>query len=340
MIFSRTRLLRAPLFWLGLILLASACGKKSPPLAPERLRPRAVTDLTARNVEDGIRLRWRLPTDRAAGGALDVTPGMVLLRTDGATQESCESPAATWERVLTFAPGAVTPPTTWVDTAVVSGRWYGYRAHAVGDDGSLSDASTRAIVFRGEPPPQPPAPVLRSGDGFLVLEAPPFPPDVIGWTYYRSATDAPFPPIPSYGGVITGNAWTDGQVVNGQTVRYAIAWIGQTHGFVLEGPMSPPVEGMPVDLVPPPRPGSIVAVPRDGAVDIRWQRVEEPDVRYHVYRRRLDLEPGFTRITAGPLPDNVLEDRPRRGQYLYAVTSIDRSGNESSRSEPASVTVR
>jgi hypothetical protein len=50
-----------------LSLLAGACGKEGPPLAPLHLVPSAPTGLTARRVEDRVRLTFTLPTTNANG---------------------------------------------------------------------------------------------------------------------------------------------------------------------------------------------------------------------------------------------------------------------------------
>jgi len=51
----------------ALVLAAIACGQKGPPLAPLRLVPAAVTDVSLRRVEDRVRLRFVLPTRNATG---------------------------------------------------------------------------------------------------------------------------------------------------------------------------------------------------------------------------------------------------------------------------------
>src|SRR4029450_7210942 len=70
----------------------TACGKKGPPLAPLRLVPGPVADVTARRVGPDVQLRFRLPTANANG------PGRIDL-------DHVEVYA------VTVAPGSVTPPT-------------------------------------------------------------------------------------------------------------------------------------------------------------------------------------------------------------------------------------
>ena len=79
----------------GLILLAClstafACGKKGPPLAPLRLVPNPVTEMSGRRAGDTVELRFKLPTNNANG------PGQIDL-------DRIEVYA------VTVAPGTVTP---------------------------------------------------------------------------------------------------------------------------------------------------------------------------------------------------------------------------------------
>jgi predicted small lipoprotein YifL len=69
----------------------TACGKKGPPLAPLRLVPGPVADVTARRVGPDVQLRFKLPTANANG------PGRIDL-------DHVEVYA------VTVAPGSVTPP--------------------------------------------------------------------------------------------------------------------------------------------------------------------------------------------------------------------------------------
>lgn len=85
-----------------LVSLTTACGKKGPPLAPLHLVPAAVTDVTARRVEDGVRLRFVLPAKNVNGPGIDLDRVEIY--------------------AVTVVPGAQTPPNRELLT----------RAHLVG----------------------------------------------------------------------------------------------------------------------------------------------------------------------------------------------------------------
>jgi len=67
---NRSRLTQAVLLLLATIALA--CGKKGAPLAPLYLIPSAVSDVSARRVEDAIRLRFVLPAKNVNGPGIDL----------------------------------------------------------------------------------------------------------------------------------------------------------------------------------------------------------------------------------------------------------------------------
>ena len=69
----------------------AGCGKKGPPLAPLRLVPGPVSELTARRGGDDVELRFSLPTANATGPeAIDLAKIEIY--------------------AITVAAGAVTPP--------------------------------------------------------------------------------------------------------------------------------------------------------------------------------------------------------------------------------------
>ena len=82
---------QAPRLVLCAAVVAAACGKKGPPLAPLRLVPAPVSEMSARRVGSEVRLRFKLPTANANG------PGRIDL-------------ARVEIYAVTVAPGTVAPP--------------------------------------------------------------------------------------------------------------------------------------------------------------------------------------------------------------------------------------
>jgi hypothetical protein len=340
MTWARRRAMLLLIFW----VLLAACGKKGPPIPPERLRPVSVASIQVDNVNAGVRLRWRAPRKKINNQPLEQLARFDLLRAQGPTREACGGPAARWERLATFSVAGepLEALFSYLDESAVTGRWYSYRIIAVDLDGNVSDApASLPLIFRGTPPPQAPAPVTQPGDGFVTLRMADFPEDVLGWRLFRSGGDADSPGLfPLFSAAVTGPEYTDGGVENDRWYNYAAAWLREDEGFIQQGALSPPVMARPIDLIPPPAPQRIVAIPRAaGLVELRWERVDEPRVRYHVYRRSGE-QLRYRRLTAEPVSEPIYEDRPGRGTHFYAVTSLDMASNESSRGEPSQVQVR
>jgi len=94
------------------------------------------------------------------------------------------------------------------------------------------------------------------------------------------------------------------------------------------------------DLLPPPAPASLTALVEVQNVRLIWDPVDVPDLwGYNVYRYQ-----GKARIkfqTGAPIPSTHFGDAsPQPGiEYVYAVTAVDKSGNESAerRAEPVLV---
>ena len=103
------------------------------------------------------------------------------------------------------------------------------------------------------------------------------------------------------------------------------------------------------DLFPPAAPQGLLAVSfqagdGSGAVSLSWDPNPEPDVvGYQVYRAIGSGE--MTRVTPAPVSGVTYQDSAAGGvtpgmHARYAVTAVDRNGNESPRSAPTEVDVR
>ncbi|MBI5069187.1 MAG: hypothetical protein HZB56_13205 [Deltaproteobacteria bacterium] len=115
--------------------------------------------------------------------------------------------------------------------------------------------------------------------------------------------------------------------------RFAVAAVDLSEN---QGPPSEPVEIRLPDRVPPSAPILTRLAAADGAVEIGWASGGEPDLAgHHVWRA--ERGQAALRLTERPLPPEARDHRDATARagvaYLYAVSAVDRSGNEGPRSE-------
>ena len=141
--------------------------------------------------------------------------------------------------------------------------------------------------------------------------------------------------------------YIDTQAELGKTYVYSVRSVAQYPGVQIESLDSNFATIIPKDVFPPPAPQDLVAafVPAAGGapgyLDLSWSINAATDIAgYNVYRSEDPARPG-TRVNSELLLTPAFRDMnavPGR-TYFYTVTAVDRSGNESSASPPASGSV-
>lgn len=106
-----------------------------------------------------------------------------------------------------------------------------------------------------------------------------------------------------------------------------------------ESEISREVQITPVDRFPPAVPAGLTAVASAASIELLWERNAEADLAgYRVYRSSGDSP--YERISETQESPNYSDRKVESGkQYRYAVSSVDKSGNESERSLPVEATV-
>lgn len=106
-----------------------------------------------------------------------------------------------------------------------------------------------------------------------------------------------------------------------------------------ESEVSPEIEITPVDRFPPAVPAGLTAVPSAASIELLWERNTEPDLAgYRVYRSSGDGP--YQRISETQESPNYSDRKVESGKlYRYAVSSVDKSGNESEKSTPVEAPV-
>jgi hypothetical protein len=360
---------------LGLLLLAlAACGRKGPPVAPERRLPAAVADLSATVASEGVRLSWTLPRLR-----VDRSPVKDLRRVEVYRRPETDAPAAPPRpAILTFGglfggptelPGfdrvanivlAEPPKEPGIEIAgsqvrftdaqgLTFGQRYTYVVVAIDAQGRPSPPSNRVAVAMTAPPKAPAALTAAVGDRQVLLtwtapdaleDGSPAAGELL-YNVFRTSTPGAGPGRPINPEPIAMPSYMDIGVQNDATYYYSVrAQVGPA------GPAGRPTEvvaATPEDLTPPAQPRGLVAVVAGTTVRLAWERVSDPDLAgYRIYRSTTAGRGHQPLTTELQTTTTFVDTTTRPGQtYYYVVTAVDRSrrANESVPSPEVSATV-
>jgi hypothetical protein len=135
--------------------------------------------------------------------------------------------------------------------------------------------------------------------------------------------------------VAAGGEWIDAVAKLGERHTYAVQAI---HPGGARSEVSGELAFTPRDVFPPSTPTGLAGVAGIGAIELAWDRGSEPDLAgYRVYRSTGDEA---ARQVGETTPGTAYSDRAVKSgvAYRYAVSAVDRSGNESPRSAQVEVT--
>lgn len=369
---SRRRPDRAAPLGLALLLVLplalSACGRRGPPVAPERRLPAAVQDLSGSIEGGGVRLTWTLPRIRVDRSQVkELRRAEVYRRLETAGDAAPPRPAiltfgglfggpsavAGFERVANIVLAEPKPAevsgsqVTYSDAAGLAvGSRYTYVVVAVDEQGRSSPPSNRVAVAMAAPPRPPTGLAARAGDREVRLtwQAPTGLDDgsaitePLVYDVFRAASADARPARPLNPEPVTAPSYLDLTAQNDVTYYYAVRALNGPRG-----PASRPTEvtaATPEDQTPPAQPRGLVAVVAGATTRLAWEPVDAPDLAgYHVYRSTIQGR-GYEKLTPTPSqPTTYVDTQVRLGQvYYYVVTAVDRSrrANESVPSPEAS----
>jgi hypothetical protein len=132
--------------------------------------------------------------------------------------------------------------------------------------------------------------------------------------------------------------YLDAATEYGKTYRYSVQGIRSGGEVRAESQRSFEIEITPKDIFPPAVPTGLTAVASTGSIELVWDRNSEPDLAgYRVYRA--EGPGGFQHLAdtqeAPSFSDRKIEPGKK---YRYAVSALDKSGNESAKSAPVELT--
>ena len=161
-----------------------------------------------------------------------------------------------------------------------------------------------------------------------------------GYAVYRHEGNGP--PRKLTPSLLAGLTFEDRDFEFGRAYGYFVRAVGAgTEGAVESGDSSA-AEIVPRDVFPPAAPAGLAVVAVDGFVSLIWRPAKERDLDgYRVWRKEAG-GPAFGALGEGLVRENTFTDRSaaRGVSYVYAVSAVDRTGNEGSRSEGAALVAK
>lgn len=357
----------AGIFAIGLaVLLAAACGRKGPLQPPLASGPQAVEGLTAHQQGGGVILEWTNPTKSIDGRPLESLEAaeiwvLELRPGDGKRPlglQDFEARARLGRRVLPkeFQPSSRAAAGRSPDVMFaypISGEESAppVLAFAV----RVLDAKKRRskfcapVVVETRVCPLPPdiQDVRVFKDRIEIVWAAPksntdgsAPAEVAGYNVYR--TEGRGKPEKLTSSPITGLTFGDRRSSFGVPYTYVVRACAAGPEASVESADSAPRDVVAKDVFPPDPPAGLVALSGPGGISLSWEAGHEEDIGgYRVWRRE-EGGSGFVSLTSVPVAGNSFTDATAgKGKaYIYAVSAVDKNGNESPKAESGPVSMK
>ncbi len=309
-----------------LSLLLCGCGVIGDILPPALSLPMRATDLTALEHGNNIVITFKLPTTTTEGVLIRRPPAMDLrIGTAPADPNDTKDWAAHATVIPITEPNAETPAAPWVNQRVaISVRLLNDR----GKDAGWSPPVILTVVPLVEKPKD------------LVAEAQP------AGVHLKWTSSAPkfrvfrhLPAGPGFEQIATPDKPEYADNVDfDKEYSYYVQALVPAGDATAESEDSATVSITPKDIFPPAAPVGLQFILGGKTIELTWTHNTEPDIAgYRVYRAFESN--GFERIKDTQESTSYSDRNIEPGKhYRYAVTAVDRAGNESKMSEPVTVT--
>jgi hypothetical protein len=312
------------------VLALAGCGYLGPPQPPALNIPTAVTDLAAGEYGANLLVRFTLPALTTEGLTLQSVRSVELFIGPGPSPFSTEAWTASARRFEIPgppAPGPVmyqAPAAEWIGRAVVIG------VRATGPKGKLSGWSNFRVVTVGAPLVRPSA--VKAGNVARGV--------AVTWQgsgpRYRVLRAMESGALAVLGETREPN-YLDETTTYGTHYTYQVLALPADSSDSQQSEISEPAIVTPADVFAPAVPEGVTAAPGVNSIELAWARNTEPDLQgYNVYRS-VDagaFEKAGELVQTPVYSDTRIESGKR---YRYAVSAVDTTGNESTRSEPVEV---
>lgn len=361
MIRPRLRPALAALF--ATAVVASACGKKGPPLPPLVLLPNPPGEAAAVRRGDHVDLSFKVPnanTDRSTPADLEridvyalTVPGAVsgdevVRRGTRVATVAVQRPADPDEpEPKTPAPkreGVEQDATATVSEILAAGldpaAYRTYVAVGFNARGRRGPLSRNVAVPLVPPPAAPGQPAVTYDEKAITVTWPALaaaPGTPIAYSVYRAGTE----PVALTPTPVAEPSFTDTAIAWEQERCYEVRAVATIESVRIESAASPAHCVTLHDTFAPARPEGLVGVGSEGAVSLIWNANAEADLAGYVVLRAVAPATQLEPITPTPITDTNFRDTVAGGsRATYAVQAVDKAGNRSAASAVVSETAR
>jgi hypothetical protein len=166
------------------------------------------------------------------------------------------------------------------------------------------------------------------------------PPLVVGYNVFRSAGKSK--PVQLNSSLIKGQSYEDKTFIFGTTYSYFIRASATEFSPYQESEDSEVIEISPKDMFPPAPPKGIVLVTGQDILSLSWDANQESDLKGYLVWKRAEGESEFVALMEEPILENTYTDSSveKNVRYYYAITALDKAGNESQKSNIISEIIR
>ncbi|MBE9536501.1 MAG: hypothetical protein IMF07_04910 [Proteobacteria bacterium] len=329
------------LLLLAIIALAG-CGKKGPPLPPLITLPETVQSFAIEGRDEGLLLSWRVAEKNIA----DLAGFRLHRQSEAKGCTSCPSRFPLYKDVDIDLPhGAKIENGVLylLDAEVERGFIYRYKVVPYSRSGYEGPFSRTVTASWSMPPQAPTALKSEPGDrsvriSWSELQGP----APAGYRVYRTNRSQLYGKTPVNQRLIETMSYTDIGLENNRQYYYVVKALIREGATLIEGPASAEVLAVPVDLMPPPSPSGLQAVPSINKVHLIWDEPETDDsLAYFIYRQK-NNELAMEKLNSGPVRANhYIDGSVKSGEvYQYAVTAVDDSPQKNESGPSATVKVR
>lgn len=342
----KVRFFRATVVLLFTLTSLSACGRRTEPLTPASPRPAAIKDITIAVRDRVAYLSWPIPDTNVEGKAIGLADIAVFRVYRAELEPDRKRPHYRLQAEIDMSDlgnAAVRDGIlSWSDASLQYDRVYGYKIRSYSVRGGVSpySAEVRAAPILSLAIPRQVA--AEAGDGSVSLTWEPVTlrtdgtmhQGFVGYNVYRGTERSRVGDHALNREPVRTNSYVDRAVENGKVYYYRIRSVDSPVPPGKESLDSAEVSASPTDRTPPSIPGGITVVPGVGRVFLTWNENKERDLEgYHVYRS-VKSGADFQRLTGSVIRRTTFSDETvKQGMtYYYAVTAVDRTGNESGRS--------